>query len=494
MICKHCGITVESDDQQGGEGRNLSSDTDSSACKSCVEVEYHENAIARLKIKRSELKRNINRSHSPFIRLIPPEAIARISEFASIDFKSMGSLAAVILLSSVCSDWRRAVVETPHFWTSIKIDLPSISQKSDMASSILLYLAIFIDEWLVRSGQLPLSISLSDGYDVYHDESSSSHLEGYRPIFKILNQNSFRWHSLDISIHPTLLPFLQPDCLPLLEQLHITFKPDAHHAIAFPPTPRLNTVKIRACKTPEFLISSGIGIQWDTVTHVSLNAITSRSCFALLRLNPQLVHCTFHNVYNDDEDQLPESPIHSSLTYLSMHHRQNDSSQILDNIKLPCLETLVLLNMIVDPVIAFLKRSACSLQTLSVQNWHFRKPDNLVPLLQFLSPSLTRLAISRNPSPMRATRHYLSLLAHIYTSQSEVVGNDFLPHLEIFDYREESRPTLKSSMLLNSESRNHPKVTTSISLRSVYISRARMFIPDDLQRLQEDGILTYNVP
>jgi hypothetical protein len=358
-----------------------------------------------------------------------------------------------------------------------------------MASSILLYLAIFIDEWLVRSGQLPLSISLSDGY---HDESPTAHLEDYRPIFKILNQNSSRWHSLDISIHPTLLPFLQPDCLPLLEQLHITFKPDAHHAIAFPPTPRLNTVKIRAFKIPEFLISSGIGIQWDTVTHVSLNAITSRNCFALLRLNPHLVHCTFHNVYDDDEDHLPGSPIHSSLTYLSLQPRQHDSSQILDNIKLPCLETLVLMNVIVDPVIAFLKRSACSLQTLSLLDWNSRKPDKLIPLLQFLSPSLTTLAISRNPSPMRATRNYLSLLAQIYTSQSEVVGNDFLPHLEIFDYREESRPTLESSMLLNSASWNHPKVTTSISLRSVYISRARIHSPI-LQRLQEDGILTYDV-
>ena len=123
-------------------------------------------------MKRYELKRNINRIHSPFLRLIPPETIARISESASIDFKIMGSLAAVILLS-VCSDWRRAVVETPHFWTSIKINLPSISQTSDMASSRLQSLATFIDEWVGRSGHLPLSSSLRYGY---HDESPSLHL------------------------------------------------------------------------------------------------------------------------------------------------------------------------------------------------------------------------------------------------------------------------------------------------------------------------------
>ena len=109
---------------------------------------------------------------------------------------------------------------------------------------------------------------------------------------------------------------------------------------------------------------------------------------------------------------------------------------------------------------------------------------------------------------MRGTRNYLNLLIQIYTSQSEVtvVGNDFLPHLEIFEYREESPSTLESSMLLNlpppSPSRisNYakPADSTAISLRSGYISKATLnkkYIPRELspmiQRLREVGILTY---
>ena len=241
------------------------------------------------------------------------------------------------------------------------------------------------------------------------------------------------------------------------------------------------------------LVSPNIGIQWDTVTHVSAESITTSNCFALLCLSPQLVHCTFHSVVVEMDNHLRLS----AHWHLSLHHNR-DTSRFLDNIKLPCLETLVLLNVIIDPAIAFLERSACSLQTRSLLDWQFRKTDKLIPLLQFLSPSLTRLAISQQPSPMRGTRNNLSLLTQIYPSQSEVVGNDFFLCLEIFEYREESPSTLKSSMLSKLSNHNYPKPATSISLRSVYINRAsilnkhipRVILPI-LKQLEGEGILTY---
>ena len=492
MICKHCGVTV--DDLQDIEGSTSCSN--SSACKLCVELANHENAIARLKMKRCELKRNINRSHSLFIRILPPEIIAKISEFANADFTIIGRLPELL---SVCSDWRKIAVETPQLWSSIKIVLPSesISQTSDLA---LIRLATFIDEWLTRSGQLPLHISLSYTYDDdYSDDDENPinvlTLEEYRPIFKILNQYSSRWHDLNISIPPILVPFLQPDCLPLLEQLHFNSEYHLRHLINFPPTPRLHTVDVQRFmnRSP---IPSKTG-HWDNVTHMSAGSISSRNCITLLRLNPQLVHCTFYEVFDGVEDHL-EPPIISQLTYLSLHHQSDRPCRVLDNLKLPSLETLALSNVTIDPVIAFIHRSACSLHTLSLLNWQIRKTDKLIPLLQLVSPSLTRLVISRPPSPTRGRRNYLSLLIRIYTSQSEV-RNDFLPHLEIFEYREESPSTLESSML-NLPSRNYPnlKPATSISLRSAYISKPTIInkdIPREnspiIQRLLEDGILTY---
>ena len=480
-------------DLQGVASECNISHSNSSPCNSCMELASLENAVARD-------KRNINRSHSPFLRIIPPEIIATISGFANTDFSFIGRLPACILLSSVCSDWRKIVVGTPQLWSSIAIDMPPISHMPD---STLLRLATFIDEWLARSGQLPLYISFSV-------RAVYSTTERCGPIFKILNQYSSRWQNLNISVPPTFLPFFQPDCLPLLEQLHVTsyftsFDYLHRYFVTFPPTPCLNTVEIRASTSS--ITRSPISIdlvneiQWDTVTHVSVDFITTYSCFALLRRIPNLVHCTFHKVVDDIEDHLPESPVLSSLTYLSLHHQKSDPYQLLNNIKLPSLETLVLFHTNIDPVMDFLERSACSLHTLSLLNWNVQKSKELTRLLQFLSPSLTKLAISRSPGPICVTEIYLSILTQIYASQTHVAGNDFfLPHLEIFEYREESPSTLESFMLSNlpPQSRNYPKPATPISLRSAYINKASIInkaIPQDislvLRHLQEDGILTY---
>jgi hypothetical protein len=215
MICNYCGVhnsdgTV--DDLLQQSVACSTSCSNSSPCNLCIELENLEIAIARLKTKRCELKRIINRGHSPFIRIIPPEIIATISGFANTDFTITGRLLPVpILLSSVCSDWRRAVVGTPHLWSSIKIDLPRISDK---ASTRLPRLATFIGEWLARSGRLPLYICLCCDHRNSLDVLA---LEDYRPIFKILNKYSSRWRNLNIFVPPTLLSFLQPNCLPLLK-------------------------------------------------------------------------------------------------------------------------------------------------------------------------------------------------------------------------------------------------------------------------------------
>ena len=223
-----------------------------------MELANLEIAIARLKRKRRELRQNKNRRHSPFIRSIPPEIIAKISGFANTNFRITGkSVPAPILLSSVCSDWRIAVVGTPQLWSSIKIDLRFID------SCAMLHLATFIDEWLACSGRLPLHISLRYGHKTPSDLLV---LEEYRPIFQILNLYSSRWQSLDISIPPALLSFLQPDCLPLLEQLHIRSKRgNPNHVITFPPTPCLNTVEIHPFMNSRFSPTSVLGIQWHTV-------------------------------------------------------------------------------------------------------------------------------------------------------------------------------------------------------------------------------------
>ena len=501
MIClKPDATDSQVDPTLGSDLRDVEcsfSRTKRSPCDPCMELANLEKFIVELEKKRSELKRNINRTHSPFIRMIPPEIIAKISGYTNTDFTIMGNLPAPILLSSVCSDWRRAVVGSPRLWSSIKIDLPFISKTSKMAYDTFLRLAAFIDEWLARSGQLPLHISLFSCHEIPDPRT----LEKYRTVFKILNRYSSRWHSLNISLTPTIFSCLQPDHLPLLEQFRVEVPfnmRNPEHVLAFPPSPRLKEVKIHAF-IHSILPSLPIGIQWDNVTHVSAESLTIQRCFEFLRLVPQLVHCKLYNIIVTGAHNPPlrdlESPIFiPTLRYLSLSCYQRSPCPFLDKVVLPSLETLVLFNTSsMDPLLAFLERSACSLHTLSLQQLNIKKVDSLTRLLQFLSPSLTKLVISQSPGrPGRSNEEYLSILTQTYTSQTRRAAvNDFLPHLEFFGY---------GGRFDSSVMGPYPKRTVTdpaIALRSACIDLDRVKVYQSisqdvlaiLQHLKEDGIL-----
>ena len=319
-------------------------------------------------------------------------------------------------------------------------------------------------------------------------------LDKFRIIFKILDDYSSRWHSLSISYTPIILSCLQPDRIPFLQQLNIELPyrmPNPEYALIFPPSPRLRSVGILGNKLPPL---HDIGIRWDNVRYLSGVWLTARDCFEFLRLLPKLLHCKFHKINLDTNNPLLESPVLSPLTHLSLSCYPMSPGPFLDNIELPSLGTLVLFHVVsIDPLMAFLERSSCSLHTLSLQHSNIGNVDILTRLLQFLSPSLTNLVIF----PTLPNVEYLSVLTKTYTSQNAVVGDDFLPHLEIFGYRFSDAPDLAASFELPTlRTRNPKSITTPIPLRSAYIDVGRVIhepISQDilsiLQRINEDGIL-----
>ena len=467
------------------------SGSNSSPCNECKELDNLEIFLARMEMKGFELKRNVNRAHSPLIRMVPAEIIAKISEFANTNPTILGKvLPTPILLSSICSDWRRVVVGTPQIWSSMRIDFYFL-KSLHITSTTFPLLAAFIDEWLSRSGQLPLHISIFSGDKIPNFMS----LEEFCIIFKVLNDYSSRWHCLNISFTPFILSCLQPDRLPLLEQLNIELPyrlPKAEYKLIFPPSPRLKAVEILGDQLTPL---RDIGIKWDIVTHLSGVLMTIHDCFGFLRLLPKLIHCKFHKIKLDIDGPLLESPILSRLTHLSLSCYPMSPGPFLDNIVLPSLKTLVLFHVVsLDPLLAFLERSACSLHTLSLQFSNIGNVDNFTQLLRFLSPTLTKLVIV----PTLPNVEYLSVLTKTYISQSTAVPNDFLPHLEIFGYRycSDTLDPATSFDLPVLRMRNPKTTIAPISLRSAYIDVGRIIhepISQDilsiLQRINEDGIL-----
>ena len=511
MICKRRG-TDDSDATSASGDPQLEDiecnilGPDLSPCDPCKELADLKILMARLIKRRSELKRNINRIHSPFLLKIPAEIIAKISEFMITD-ATIGLPSVLLLLTSICSDWRQIIVGTPQFWSSIRIDLPF-----DMVHSKTIRMVTFIDGWLTRSGELPLHISLGVSSGPRGSRIAAANPpEIYHPIFKTLNRYSSRWHSLNISIPPALFSYLQPDCLPLLEQLHVKMEFQEDYTgmheypglLTFPPSPHLKAVGIAKTSINfgvRLMSLFSFGIQWDTVTHVSTEWLTIRESLKLLLLTPRLVHGKLHNIVGSTRDNpFLESPIVSPLIYLSLSCSQGSPSRFFDNLILPSLDTLLLSDISpTDSLIACLERSACSLHTISLEYLWIGDFDNLIRLLQLLSPSLKKLelVVISGDDLNDSNLQYLSILSKTYSSQiRSAMGDYFLPHLQTFKF---GVSTLSNSTTFSPNLvtwNHHPRLVTSIPLRSVHINLDTIPnpIPQDilslLEHLKEDGIV-----
>jgi len=124
---------------------------------------------------------------------LPPEIMSDIfglciplmthDYWPGLDFQL--GISTPLTLSSVCRLWRSITHSTPALWTSFRIYLPfKVPQRIQQAQ-----------QWLSRSGQLPLSIK------VRPHPSGSGDL--FNPLvdemINLINNYSHRWESLDIA-------------------------------------------------------------------------------------------------------------------------------------------------------------------------------------------------------------------------------------------------------------------------------------------------------
>ena len=84
--------------------------------------------VERLRLKRYDLKRKINRHHSPIIRHLPPDVTSTIFEFCLPDFTghelflySKDDFFFPLSLGTICSYWRDIAWSTPSLWSSLVV-------------------------------------------------------------------------------------------------------------------------------------------------------------------------------------------------------------------------------------------------------------------------------------------------------------------------------------------------------------------------------------
>ncbi|KAJ7755541.1 hypothetical protein B0H16DRAFT_716960 [Mycena metata] len=134
------------------------------------EIQRTQQKLDELKYRREVLATDID-AHlallSPVRRL--PDDILReifVTSLASTHNAIIASREAPLLLCQVCSDWRKIAFTTPRLWSSLHVVVPTEPQLQDTIFSL-------AQQWLARSGILPLSLSIGISFAVLDEDHTA---------------------------------------------------------------------------------------------------------------------------------------------------------------------------------------------------------------------------------------------------------------------------------------------------------------------------------
>lgn len=393
-----------------------------------------EDLLANLLRGRALLKTKLNQLDSPIINL-PPEIISHIFIFCLPDFNDYnpetfvrGDPPVPFLIGAVCRSWRTIAWSTPTLWSCLSLHL------STQNFTILVDL---MDEWLPRSGELPLSIRLS--CDPPSENRRDVIAEGYPQIYEMIHTindcYSHRLHALDLRIPVHLFKEFHIHWSDsILESLNIDppdGQLDSDHILELGCTPRLRRLHLSA------IYLKSIQIQWSNITHVHASEFYADECLEILRRAPQLVWCKFPFMISGTASYPePEMPlIVPSLKFLHISREKRVSFAVfLNKLVLPSLDELFYKGSVEatewELLISLLTRSACPLHSLTLQYAHNTSEFDLIRLVQKV-PRLRTLCISSKENlPAILTDQLLSIMS----TRDQGHENDFLSELELFKY------------------------------------------------------------
>ena len=414
IFCNRCGDAVE----EGCDPRDELAELDA--------------LLERLRFKRYDLKRKINRFHSHIVRLLPPDVTSTIFEFCLPDFTDHQLLPSEKLftplsLGAICSYWRDVAWSTPTLWSSLVVRDPSRHEPHIVTG--------IAQEWLARSGRLPLSIRI---LSTFYNKSVSA-------LVDIINQYSNRWSDLDLYIPDGYYQrFHASDNhavihAPILKS--IRFHRQTHASARNLNFQLVTCPRLERASLSHFPMD-GSNIQWDNLIHLTLHSMSLIDTFRILRKTPRLVFCQVSGFFSHYREQSLGPPVLSSLGSLQLLI-MNFGEDFLDNLTAPHLEEFNLPRYYIpriEVITSFLRRSACSLRSFSMIFSIFPQYfEGFMNILQSM-PSLTTLSLLSITTLEITTpeeydpRNILQLVAKVLSSQSTSLQQGFLPNLKILEY------------------------------------------------------------
>ncbi|KAF8961083.1 hypothetical protein BDZ97DRAFT_1921608 [Flammula alnicola] len=327
-LIKSGKIVLESSSNYDSHKCSVSNGQPCGACVKLVEldaiIDHQLVDLVDLLEKRRALKTVINHHHNPLVHRLPCEIASHIFTlyvesvndlFLSERPSNIADWSPPLLLASVCRTWREIALKIPRLWASANIFL----YKSDLRGSQ----AELVKQWLDRSGQLPLSISLTMALPD-HDQVQD---QFFSRLFDVVRQYSHRWHSLTLysdicDNHHIIGDLMQA---PMLETIRLFPENYSSGSIfRLPETPSLRHFEISSN-----ISVSNVVVQWDNLTYFEGYSNSPDEILTILYAAQRLVTGKFHCVDDTFNEEFPESAAH--VTHTSLKHLDISSAHDLDN-------------------------------------------------------------------------------------------------------------------------------------------------------------------
>ncbi|KDR86109.1 hypothetical protein GALMADRAFT_274784 [Galerina marginata CBS 339.88] len=402
-------------------------------CSTCEDIRQLESEIRAaekhllsLKDRHHGLGSKFNGAHDPITRKLPLEIISQIFMFFAPHFSSYTTKKR-LRLGSICRAWREIAWSTPRLWMSIAIDVCSARKSSVPQNGI-----DVVNKWLARSGELPLSIFLSNS----QQPIETSDLTDAYNMINVINQYSSRWHFLSVDLASEFVPALKgnlhgPSTLNTLKLNHLgrsrtSTAPFQLHVKPSPAVVHLFHIRLK-----------DVDLSWHLANEIVLSQCPLDECIEVMRRATGVTSCRIVNLLRNGGDYPSSAIINVNPFIRELYISPTPESRVphfLDQMTFPALKKLFLCNgneaILADPLISFISRSSCHLSTLILADIQFEIDGIIKVLIQ--APTLKEFRLL-SKSPFGSDTSCLDpFFVYIAASANIRPGErgSFLPNLE----------------------------------------------------------------
>ena len=386
-----------------------------------VELEretFHiEMLMERLNSRRALLQRRINALS--LISQLPAEILTEIFRLTCLLSENTHHVITPLFFGGICKEWRALAWSTPLLWNVVSLNVSRKTHGSQIN---------VLGEWLRRAKTSPLFIKLTS------DEEHESIFCSLRDIMGILVTRSAYWYSLDCLLPPQCHDVLKSHEFPLLTSVALRPPKGTISTFSEPPSMFLSAPKLIDVDLSGYNFSAMV-LPWEQLHRFKTQFLTVAECLKALRRSPSLKECHLRSIYSPEIfDSLPSETLYSDLERLDVFFLKRAAISLLDNLTLPNLCELNIVNsgsgdVLYSAVCALISRSSCHLQRLSINHQDGFKDDDLIACLEKIPP-VTHLRL------VSESARFSGLSDKLITRfrSSHEGEHPFLPKLVSFEY------------------------------------------------------------